>query len=131
MSIPHVVLRESQYQILTELMRSTLPDPVRDPGSVVARGLDPQQVKADMPTLLWMGVITETNGTLSATAFGAALFHRAEQEKAENRLSEVVAFADALEASTESGVDYPRIPHALRQLAQGAFSLDEAVGYLA
>ncbi|MDG9704825.1 hypothetical protein [Streptomyces sp. DH37] len=131
MSIPHVVLSNSQYQILTELMRSTLPNPVRDPESAAARGLNPQQVQADVPTLLWMGVITETNGTLSVTAFGAALFHRAEQEKAENQLSEVVAFADALEASGKSEVNYSRIPYALRKLAQGDFSLDEAVGYLA
>jgi hypothetical protein len=87
-------------------------------------------MRADVPALLWMGLIAQSHGTLSVAQLGSAVFHRAERENAGNRLAEVAAFADALEATSGSEVDHRRIPYALRQLAQGAFTLDEAVGYL-
>jgi hypothetical protein len=130
MSVPHVALTDSQYRLLAELVLGALPSPAHEPESAVARGLAPQQMRADVPALLWMGLITELHGTLSVTRLGSAVFHRAERENAENRLAEVVAFADALEAASGSEVDHRRIPYALRQLAQGAFTWDEAVDYL-
>ncbi|MFI9783282.1 hypothetical protein ACIHEI_07190 [Kitasatospora sp. NPDC051984] len=128
MSVPHVVLTHSQYQLLTELALSSLPASAHEPHSALARGLVLQQIRADVPALLWMGLISDAHGALTVTALGAAVFHRAEQEHAENRLADVAAFADALETGSE--LDHRRIRSALRRLAQGVFSLDEALAYL-
>jgi hypothetical protein len=128
MSVPHVALTDSQHRLLAELALSTLPVPELEEEFVVAPGLTPQQMRADVTHLRWMGLIAEVHGTLSITALGAAVFHRAEQETAESRLVEVAAFADALDAVPE--VDQRRVSYALRQLAQGVYSLDEAVGYV-
>jgi hypothetical protein len=45
--------------------------------------------------MLWLQLISEAGGALSATPLGAAVFHRFEQEAAEYRLAEVASFADA------------------------------------
>ncbi|GAA2109480.1 hypothetical protein [Streptomyces synnematoformans] len=131
MSVPHFDLTSTQHRLLAELVRSTLPVPSREPHGAAARGLDPQQVAADVPDLLWMKLISDAGGLLSITTLGAAVYHRAEHEAAERRLAEVSAFADAVEAGLASGSARDRIPYALRKLAQGEFSLDQAVAWLA
>lgn len=130
MPVPHMALTDSQYRLLAELALGDLPAPGHEPGLASARGLDPETVRTDVPALSWMGLVAVTDGNLSATALGTAVLHRTERENAEIRLAEVAAFADALELADEPGFDHRRASHALRNLAQGAFSLEEAVGYL-
>ncbi|MGY4907122.1 hypothetical protein [Streptomyces sp. 900116325] len=129
MSVPHLALTDSQRRLLAELMLSPLTVPTHEVAAV-ARGLAPHQLQVDVPALQWMGLIVESGGSLSATAQGAAVFHRAEQEKAECRLAEVAAFADALEEAARAQMDQHRIAFALRRLVQGESSLEEAVDYL-
>ncbi|GAA3882584.1 hypothetical protein [Streptomyces lannensis] len=129
MAVPNLTLTDSQRRLLAELVLSPLPSPIDD-GDAVARRLSPDELRVDVSTLQWMGLITESRGSISATAKGAAVFHRAEQEKAESRLAEVVAFADALEAVSRADLDQSQIATALRMLAQGRYSLKEAIGYL-
>ncbi|MEU4143277.1 hypothetical protein [Streptomyces parvulus] len=129
MPVPHIDLTESQRRLLAELVLSPLP--VTSPEeSAVARGITSHQLQGDASTLQWMGLIAESAGLLSVTAQGAAVIHRAEQEKAESRLAEVAAFADILEVPGGGHIDRHRIAFALRRLTQGDFSLDDAVGYL-
>ncbi|WP_329176398.1 hypothetical protein [Streptomyces sp. NBC_01477] len=130
MSVPYIALTSSQHQLLAELVLSTLPSPAHEPESAVARGLSQHQMQSDASALLWMGLIAESKGILSVTLLGSVVYQRAAREDAENRLVAVAAFADALEAASHSEVDQRRISYALRQLAQGAITLDEAVGYL-
>ncbi|WP_322768935.1 hypothetical protein [Frankia sp. Cr1] len=130
MSIPHIELTDAQHRILAELMLGDLPLPDDEPEAVVARGFSPRQLATDVPVMLWMKLISDAGGVLSATTLGAAIFYRAEQEAAQGRLVTVVLFADALEAAAESERAARLAPHALRQLAQGAISLDEAVNLL-
>ncbi|MFC7922245.1 hypothetical protein [Streptomyces cinereoruber] len=86
-------------------------------------------MSVDALVLQWMGLVVEAHGLLTVTPLGAAVFHRAKQEIAEGRLADVAAFADAVEA-TSSEIDRHRISHALRRLAQGTISLDEAADLL-
>jgi len=130
MPVPHVELSESQHRILAELMIEDLPSPDDDPASVEARGLPAPMVAAEMAVMRWMKLITDDGGVLSATTLGAAIFHRAKQEEAEERLAAVVSFADVLEAAAGSKRASQRAPHALRQLAQGVISRDQAVRLL-
>ncbi|GGP89253.1 hypothetical protein [Streptomyces pseudogriseolus] len=129
MAVPHFSLTGSQFRLLAELMLSPLPYPP-DEETALTRGLTLEQLQTEVPALQWMELITEARDAISATAKGAAVFHRIKQEKAEIRLTEVVAFADALEAKSGANIDYHRIPVALRKLTQGDYSLEEAVKYL-
>ncbi|WP_199865185.1 hypothetical protein [Frankia sp. EI5c] len=101
-----------------------------DPAAVEARGLAPEAVAAVLPTMRWLKLVTEQDGVLTATDLGAAVFHRARQEDAEARLSAVVSFADVLEAAVGSERATRSAPRALRQLAQGVISRDQAVRLL-
>ncbi|MGW3761531.1 hypothetical protein [Streptomyces sp. NPDC005131] len=129
MSVPHLALTDSQRRLLAELMLSPLTVPA-DEVAAVARGLAPDQLQVDVPALQWMGLIVQSGGSLSVTAQGTAVFHRAEQEKAECRLTEVAAFADVLEKATDTQMNQRRIAFALRRLAQGECSWGEAVDYV-
>ncbi|MGW1542274.1 hypothetical protein ACWCPM_18910 [Streptomyces sp. NPDC002309] len=128
MAVPHIDVTDSQQRLLAELMLDPLPLSADE--DAVARGLSLDQLQADTSALQWMGLINESDRLISVTVLGAAVFHRAEQEKAEDRLTEVVAFADALEAASKANIDQCRVPAALRRLAQGGCSLREAIGYL-
>jgi hypothetical protein len=127
MPVPHFALTSSQRRLLAELALDALPAPSREPHAAAARGLDPLRVAADVPDLLWMKLISDTDGLLAITMLGAAVFYRAEHEAAERRLAEVSAFADAVEAGPVSEPAADRIPYALRKLAQGEFSLNQAL----
>ncbi|MEW2485793.1 hypothetical protein [Streptomyces sp. NPDC048411] len=126
MAVPQVALTESQHRLLAELVLGPLPISANEEAAV-ARGLAPDQMQADMPTLQWMGLIKESSQAIVATAQGSAVFHRAEQEKAEGRLADVAAFADAVESDQGAEIDPCRIAPALRRLAQGTYSLEEAI----
>ncbi|MCK9902138.1 hypothetical protein MXD63_18915 [Frankia sp. Cpl3] len=78
----------------------------------------------------WKQLVSEADGVLTVTTLGAAIFHRARQEEAEARLAAVVSFADVLEAAAGSPRAARRAPHALRRLAQGVLSRDQAVRHL-
>lgn len=125
MAVPQVALTDSQHRLLAELMLSPLP--VSPSEEAVARGLAPDQLQADVRTLQWMGLIKESSQAIVATVQGSAVFHRAEQERAEGRLADVAAFADAIESDKGDEIDPCRIAPALRRLAQGTYSLEEAI----
>jgi len=125
MVVPHVVLTDAQYMLLAELMLAPLPLPAEEAS---ARGLSAGQVADDAPALLWMRFIEECDGVLAVTMKGAAVYYRAEHEKAECRLADVAAFVDALEAEKGAPLEQPRVWGALRRLAQGTSSLEEAIG---
>ncbi|WP_405668030.1 hypothetical protein [Streptomyces sp. NBC_00055] len=129
MAVPQVVLTDSQHRLMAELVLSPLPISANEEAAM-ARGLAPDQLQVDVPTLQWMGLIADSQGEIAATAQGVAVFHRVEQEKAESRLADVVAFADAVESAQGTEIDQCCIPAALRRLAQGACSLAEAISYL-
>ncbi|WP_166026357.1 hypothetical protein [Streptomyces chilikensis] len=126
MAIPHVDLTTTQYALLAELELAPMP---RRAADVSARGLSAEEVLSDaVPGLLWLGLIQESEDSLAITSAGTAVHYRAEHEKAVCRLAEVAAFADVLEAEEATAIDRRRVPHALRRLAQGTVSLEEAVG---
>lgn len=124
MVVPHVVLSDTQYVLMAELMLAPLPHRAED---VSARGLSVDQVSGDVPALLWTGLIEESAGAIAVTVRGAAVYYRTEHEKAERRLAEVTAFADALETDKGDVLELSRIPGALRRLAQGTSCLEEAI----
>ncbi|MFH8760320.1 hypothetical protein [Streptomyces atroolivaceus] len=125
MAVPHVVLTDTQYALLAELMLAPLPNLLED---VSARGLSEEQVAGDVPALLWMRLIEECDGVLAITMKGAAVYYRAQHEKAECRLADVTAFADVLEAEGGASLEQRQVWGALRRLAQGTSSLEEAMG---
>ncbi|MDX2748533.1 hypothetical protein [Streptomyces sp. NRRL_B-2557] len=125
MVVPHVVLTDTQYALLAELMLAPLPHLFED---VSVRRLSAEQLAGDVPALLWMRLIEECDGVLAITMKGAAVYYRAEHEKAECRLAEVTAFADVLEAEEGAPLEQRRICGALRRLAQGTALLEEAIG---
>ncbi|MFE1783864.1 hypothetical protein ACFW9F_15060 [Streptomyces sp. NPDC059506] len=125
MLIPHATLTPTQYALLEELLLAPLSH--LRPEEVAARGLSTDQVPEDVPALLWLGLIERSGKTLVATARGAAYFYRSEHEKALHCLAEVAAFADVLEAEEGTALDQQRIPGALRNLAQGTWSLQQVV----
>jgi hypothetical protein len=127
MPIPHIELTGPQHRLLAELMFGDLPSPAVAPEAAAARGLAPEQVAEDLPELRWLQLISEAGGELSVTPLGAAVFHRFEQEAAEYRLAEVASFADALRERFGSREEFRRVPHTLRQLAQGVISLQDAL----
>uniref|UniRef100_A0AAU1HWC2 Uncharacterized protein n=1 Tax=Streptomyces sp. NBC_00180 TaxID=2903632 RepID=A0AAU1HWC2_9ACTN len=129
MAVPQVALTDSQHRLLAELVLSPLAISANEEAAS-ARGLAPDQLEADVPTLQWMGLITKSHGAIEVTAQGVAVFHRREQEKAEGRLADVVAFIDAVESDQGAGIDQRRVAPALRRLAQGGCSLAEAISYL-
>ncbi|MDX3239379.1 hypothetical protein PV392_27565 [Streptomyces sp. ME03-5709C] len=126
MAVPHVALTDTQYALLAELMLAPLPHSAAD---VSARGLSADQVSGDVPALVWARLIEESDEMLAVTMRGAAVYYRAEHEKAERRLADMATFADALETQEDAGVaQLRRIAGALRGLAQGTLSLEEAIG---
>ncbi|MET9079488.1 hypothetical protein ABZX95_47120 [Streptomyces sp. NPDC004232] len=110
---------------MAELMLAPLPYPASE--EAVARGLSVEQVSEVAPSLLWMQLIQESGGALAVTMLGAAVFYRTEYEKAERLLAEVVAFADALESNSGPEFSLRQAPSALCRLAQGTYSLEEAI----
>ncbi|MET9804999.1 hypothetical protein [Streptomyces halstedii] len=122
--LPHVDLTEAQWGLLAELVTAPLHDPgssLADAEAAVARGIDPGQVQRDEPLLSWLKLIERREDRLAATVLGAAVHYRRLCESSERRLSEVARLAEAHETTA------PHLALAVRRLAQGAVTFDEAL----
>ncbi|MEV0300783.1 hypothetical protein [Streptomyces prasinus] len=119
-----------QHHLLRELDLCDLPAPEAGPESYAARDLDVDEVRDALPTLLWAGLVEQRDGdrgTLGLTAIGAAALRAAERDELEARLSAVVSFADTVARGTA-----PRSAgHALRRLAEGTWTLEQAETHVA
>ncbi|MGW2512479.1 hypothetical protein ACWC0A_24440 [Streptomyces scopuliridis] len=125
--LPHVELTDTQWQLLAHLVSASLPDPGGSESAaeaVVAHGLDPDQVRADLPSLIWLKFVTRDHGQLLTTDLGAAVHFRSLCESAEQRLSEIARLAEAHEAQN------PPLARSVRRLAQGSLSFTEAMAGL-
>ncbi|MHC3461487.1 hypothetical protein [Streptomyces flavovirens] len=122
--LPHVDLTDAQWGLLAELVTAPQRDPsssTADAEAAVARGIDPGQVQRDEPLLSWLKLIERREGWLAATALGAAVHYRRLCESSERRLSEVARLAQAHETTA------PHLALAVRRLAQGSVTFDEAL----
>ncbi|MEU6350944.1 hypothetical protein ABZ896_16645 [Streptomyces sp. NPDC047072] len=124
MPLPHFELSSSQYRLLAETLLSPLPD--ADEGEDaqldwLARGLDPEDPELDLSELAFLGLVTREGGAVSTTPLGAAVHYRAVYEAAEERLSAVVLLIEAV------GRTDLQVARAVRGLAQGTLSLDQAL----
>ncbi len=119
-----------QHHLLWELDLCDLPAPEAGPESYAARDLDTDAVRDALPPLLWAGLIEQRDGdrgTLSLTATGAAALRTAECDELAARLSAVSSFADTVARGTA-----PRSAgHALRLLAEGTWTLEQAEAHVA
>ncbi|MGW7042031.1 hypothetical protein ACWGDT_04755 [Streptomyces avermitilis] len=124
MPLPRLVLTDSQRRLLAELVLQPLPDPAAGEEADMAiygRGLDVSEVLADVRELGFLGLTVSEDGAVVATDLGTAVHYQALHEAAELRLVEVVRLTEAVEDS------HPRLAHAVRQLARGDVSLDQAL----
>ncbi|MGP4051596.1 hypothetical protein [Streptomyces sp. 2A115] len=124
MPLPHFVLTDSQLRLLAELVLQPLPDPATGEEAemvILARELDVSDVLSDARELAFLGLAVRENGAVAATDLGAAVHYQALHEAAESRLSDVVRLVAAVED------DQPRLARAVRHLAQGHVSLDQAL----
>jgi hypothetical protein len=124
MPLPHFELSSHQYRLLAETVLMPLPDPAGGPDARtewLARGLDPDDSELDLPELVFLGLVAREDGCLAMTGLGAAIHYRTAHEAAEERLSAVVLLA------ASAGNAHPQLTNALRRLAQGSISLDEAL----
>ncbi|MDH6137034.1 hypothetical protein P3T37_006465 [Kitasatospora sp. MAA4] len=121
----HSVLSPSQLQLLHHLVIAEIPSP--DAIAAAVRGLDQESSADDVQTLSWMGLLEVKGEGLVITPRGKAAYFEAECTTLGERLIEVSAFADELQRRTPSLS--PEM-HALRQLAEGAWSGTEAVAYV-
>ncbi|WP_328492927.1 hypothetical protein OHS59_09435 [Streptomyces sp. NBC_00414] len=123
MPLPHFVLSRYQQQLLAEALLRPLPDPVDGEVAeegLLARGLDPDEVRAEAPELVFLKLLVPEDGRLSVTDLGAAVHYRTAFETAEERLAAVVRLAESVEGLP------PRLIRAVRGLAQGSVQYDEA-----
>ncbi|WP_230423653.1 hypothetical protein [Streptomyces radicis] len=120
-------LTEAQWRLLARLAEGPVGDPsdraafARD---LAVDGLDVDRARADLPTLRWMKLVDLAEGGLVLTDLGAAVHFRALFEAAQERLGEVALLADAREAVA------PRFARAVRRVADGTYSLPEALADL-
>lgn len=121
--LPHVDLTDTQWRLLARLVSGTLPDPSDrrlSARAVLPHGLDPDQVRADLPELIWLRLIARQDGCLLITDLGAAIQYRALFESSRERLGEVAQLAELHRALA------PRFAQAVRRLADGTSSFAEA-----
>jgi hypothetical protein len=119
-----VELTDAQWQLLARLAEGSVPDPSDRSAfasALAVDGLDADQARDDLPTLMWMKVVHLTEGALVLTDLGAAFHFRARYEAALERLQEVVRLADMRQEAA------PRFARAVRRLADGSCSLPEAL----
>ncbi|MFF9867072.1 hypothetical protein ACF1G0_16900 [Streptomyces sp. NPDC013953] len=120
-------LSPSQLHLLQHLMLAEVPHPDTDPVSVAVRDLEEASIADDVQTLSWMGLLEVRGKRLAITPRGRAVHFEAECAVLSTRLAEVSGFADDLQRRTPS---LSAELHALRQLADGAWSVTEAMAYV-
>ncbi|MER5801651.1 hypothetical protein [Streptomyces mirabilis] len=108
-------------------MLAEVSHPDTDPVAVAVRDLEEASIADDVRTLSWMGLLEVKGERLAITPHGRAVHFEAECAVLSARLVEVSLFADDLQRRTPS-LDAEL--HALRQLANGAWSVTEAVAYV-
>ncbi|MQY40020.1 hypothetical protein SRB17_80490 [Streptomyces sp. RB17] len=108
-------------------MLAEVPHPDTDPVAVAVRDLEEASIANDVRTLSWMGLLEVRGERLAITPHGRAVHFEAECAALSARLAEVSAFADDLQRRTPS---LAAEMHALRQLADGTWSVAEAVAYV-
>lgn len=129
MLVPSGRLSPLQQHLLQELDLCDLPAPERAPESYLARDLDTDEIRDALPTLLWSGLVERRGGdlgTLALTPLGAAALREAECDQLTARLGAVASFADTVSmgaAPRPAGL-------ALRRLAEGAWTLEQAKSYV-
>lgn len=124
MPLPRFVLTDSQRRLLAELVLQPLPDPAAGEEAemvILARELDVSEVLRDVRELAFLGLAVGENGEVVATDLGTAVHYQALHEAAESLLSDVVRLVTAVED------DHPRLTRAVRHLAQGEVSLEQAL----
>ncbi|WP_457492764.1 hypothetical protein [Streptomyces sp. P5_D11] len=108
-------------------MLAEVPHPDTDPVAVAVRDLGEASITDDVQTLSWMGLLEVRGKRLAITPLGRAVHFEAECAVLSARLVEVSVFANDLQRRTPShGAEL----HALRQLAEGAWSVTEAAAYV-
>jgi hypothetical protein len=119
-----VDLTDTQWQLLAQLVAAPLPRLDGSAGAaaeeVAARGLDPDQVRVDMPVLLWLKFLARQGELLAITDLGAAMHYRALYESSELILCEIAQLAEEHEAMA------PEFARAVGGLSRRAMSFAEA-----
>jgi hypothetical protein len=119
-------LSTSECQLLRHLVLADMPYVDQDAVAVAVRGLDEETVQDDVRSLTWRGMVAADGGRLSITPLGAAAHYASEVEHLSARLVDVVTLADELEHLAPA---LAREMHAVRQVAQGAWPLEQATRY--
>jgi hypothetical protein len=125
--LPHFDLTEAQRGLLARLASGPLPDPTDRKIFIEATalaGLDADQARDDLPELRWMKLVDSTSGVLVITELGIAVHFRALFEASQERLAEIAQLAE-VRASVA-----PRFARAVRRMADGSYSLSEALADL-
>ncbi|MFI1964066.1 hypothetical protein ACH429_08005 [Streptomyces pathocidini] len=119
-------LSASEARLLSQLALASIRYAADDAIALAVRGLDEEQVHNDIQSLTWRGMVAADGDFLSLTPLGAAAHYACEAEELSARLVDVCTLADALEHL------HPNLAcgtHAVRQVAQGAWSLERARQY--
>ncbi|MEU2264578.1 hypothetical protein ABZ557_30890 [Streptomyces sp. NPDC019645] len=129
MLVPSLALSPLQHRVLRELNLSDLPAPESGAMPWAARGLDADDVRDALPTLLWGGLVERkggVDGLITLTPLGSASLHAAECDELTARLSAVASFADTVASRAA-----PRSAgHALKRLAEGMWTLAQAEAHV-
>lgn len=121
-----LALSASECRLLRHLALADMPYSDQDATPVAVRGLDDEKMQNDVRSLTWRGMVAAEGGSLSLTPLGAAAHYAAEVESLSARLVDVSVLADELERLTPS---LAREMHAVRQVAVGAWPLEQATRY--
>ncbi|MFH0175484.1 hypothetical protein [Streptomyces cacaoi] len=119
-------LSPSEDRLLRHLALADMPYADQDLIPVSARGLNEADVPDDVRTLTWRGMVATDEGSLSLTPLGAAAHYASEAERLTSRLVDVSTLADELERLVPA---LARETHAVRQVAQGTWSLEQALRF--
>ncbi|MET9130470.1 hypothetical protein [Streptomyces antibioticus] len=129
MLVPSGALSPLQQHLLQELDLGDLPLPEQAPESYLARDLDTDEVQDALPALVWAGLVERRGGdlgSLALTPLGAAALRTAECDELTARLSAVVSFSETV----STGAAPRPAGLALRRLAEGTWSLEQAKSYV-
>ncbi|MFF5086013.1 hypothetical protein [Streptomyces niveus] len=126
MPVPIPALSSSERQTLGHLALADFPHPDVEPKSAAARGLDEGQLRLDIEELRRTRQVTVIEGRLSITELGMVAYLTAERDELKATLTDMSALADELQRRDPVSV----VPHSLRQLAQGVWTLGQALAHL-